>query len=77
MNVRPFHLALPTEDLELTRLFYCDILGCETGRTSDDWIDLDFFGHQLVFHVTGAGPYRNPTIQWMPTAFRSPTLASC
>ena len=56
VNVRPFHLALPTEDLELTRLFYCDILGCETGRTSDDWIDLDFFGHQLVFHVTGAEP---------------------
>ena len=56
MNVRPFHLALPTEDLELTRRFYCDMLGCKTGRTSDDWIDLDFFGHQLVFHVTGAGP---------------------
>ena len=37
MNVRPFHLALPTEDLELTRLIYCDILGCETGRTSEDW----------------------------------------
>lgn len=56
VNVRPFHLALPTEDLELTRLFYCDILGCDTGRTSDDWIDLDFFGHQLVFHVTGSEP---------------------
>ena len=47
MNVRPFHLALPTEDLELTRHFYCDILGCETGRTSNDWIDLDFFAHVM------------------------------
>ena len=56
MTLKPFHLALPTDKLELTRSFYCDLLGCETGRTSENWIDLNFFGHQLVFHVTGSGP---------------------
>ena len=56
MNVRPFHLALPTRDLEKTRQFYCDILGCETGRETQDWIDLNLFGHQLVFHVSGGEP---------------------
>ena len=56
MTVRPFHLALPTDCLEETRRFYCETLGCQTGRASAQWIDLDFFGHQLVFHVTGTGP---------------------
>ena len=56
MNVRPFHLALPTAKLEETQTFYCDVLGCSLGRTSDDWIDLNLFGHQLVFHVTRSDP---------------------
>lgn len=56
MSVRPFHLALPTVKLEETQTFYIDVLGCSLGRTSDDWIDLNLFGHQLVFHVTGSGP---------------------
>jgi hypothetical protein len=46
----PFHLALPVTDLGATRRFYTDVLGCETGRESDRWLDLDFFGHQLVLH---------------------------
>lgn len=56
MSVRPFHLALPTTKLKETQRFYCEVLGCSLGRTSDDWIDLNLYGHQLVFHVTGSGP---------------------
>lgn len=47
----PFHLAIPVSDIESTRRFYCGILGCETGRNSDTWIDFNFFGHQLSAHV--------------------------
>ncbi len=45
-----FHLALPVTDLDATRAFYTDLLGCATGRESSRWVDLDFFGHQLVLH---------------------------
>ena len=51
--LRPFHLALPTTDLTTTRQFYTAILGCTVGREDLSWIDLDFFGHQLVFHDCG------------------------
>lgn len=47
----PFHLALPVTDLDETRRFYTDTLGCSTGRTASRWVDLDFFGHQLVLHL--------------------------
>ncbi|MEM9050791.1 MAG: VOC family protein [Bacteroidota bacterium] len=47
---RPFHLAIPVNDLEITRKFYREILGCEEGRSSDHWVDFNFFGHQLVLH---------------------------
>ncbi|NKI34703.1 VOC family protein [Wenzhouxiangella sp. XN79A] len=47
----PFHLALPVTDLDATRAFYTDLLGCPTGRESSRWVDLDFFGHQLVLHL--------------------------
>jgi hypothetical protein len=47
----PFHLALPVTDLQATRCFYTDVLGCATGRESARWLDLDFFGHQLVLHL--------------------------
>lgn len=46
-----FHLALPVTDLDATRTFYTDVLGCATGRESSSWVDLDFFGHQLVLHL--------------------------
>jgi extradiol dioxygenase family protein len=45
-----FHLALPVTDLEETLRFYTDTLGCPTGRSAERWVDLDFFGHQLVLH---------------------------
>ena len=46
-----FHLALPVTDLEQTRDFYQNVLGCEQGRESDRWVDLNFFGHQLVLQL--------------------------
>ena len=47
----PFHLAFPVHDLGLARAFYCDVLGCTPGRSSAQWLDLDFFGHQIVAHL--------------------------
>ncbi len=47
---RPFHLAIAVKDLELCRAFYSNILQCKEGRSSDHWVDFDFFGHQLVLH---------------------------
>jgi hypothetical protein len=48
----PFHLAIPVNDLKKSREFYGEILGCEEGRSSDIWIDFNFYGHQLVCHLT-------------------------
>jgi len=45
-----FHLAFPVADLEATRRFYVDILGCRVGRSSETWIDFDFFGYQITAH---------------------------
>jgi len=49
-SVSPFHLAIPVWNLDVCRVFYRDILGCEEGRHSDHWVDFNFFGHQLVIH---------------------------
>lgn len=46
----PFHLAIPVSNLELCRKFYRDVLGCEEGRSSKQWVDFNFFGHQFVIH---------------------------
>ncbi|MCA0279368.1 MAG: VOC family protein [Proteobacteria bacterium] len=46
-----FHLALHVTDLETTRRFYGDVLGCVEGRSTDSWVDFDFFGHQLSLHL--------------------------
>ncbi len=46
----PFHLAIPVDQLENARKFYRDTLGLAEGRSSDHWVDFDFFGHQLVIH---------------------------
>jgi len=51
-NIPPFHLAFPVEDLEQTLTFYRDVLGCDTGRSSDEWIDFNFWGHQVVAHLS-------------------------
>ena len=49
--IRPFHLAILVHDLEKAREFYGGVLGCSTGRESENWIDFNFFGHQLVTHL--------------------------
>ncbi len=49
--LRPFHLAFPVHDLALARQFYGELLGCPEGRSSDEWVDFDFYGHQIVAHL--------------------------
>jgi uncharacterized protein len=57
MSLRPFHLAIPVHDLAAARAFYGELMGCPEGRSSDAWIDFDFYGHQLVVHqIPGAKP---------------------
>jgi|TARA_R100000789_G_C2988033_1_gene145313 extradiol dioxygenase family protein len=48
--IQPFHLAIPVQNLEKCRTFYRDVLQCEEGRSSEHWVDFNFFGHQLVIH---------------------------
>lgn len=48
--IQPFHIAIPVQNLEKCRTFYRDILHCKEGRSSESWVDFDFFGHQLVIH---------------------------
>jgi len=50
--MRPFHLAFPATDLEEARAFYGGLLGCPEGRSAPDWIDFDFYGHQIVAHLS-------------------------
>ena len=51
-NLSPFHLAIPVSNLEKSVIYYRDILGLKEGRSSNKWADFDFFGHQLVCHVS-------------------------
>ena len=48
--IQPFHFAIPVQNLETCRAFYKDVLNCEEGRSTEDWVDFNFFGHQLVIH---------------------------
>lgn len=49
--MNPFHLAIPVHDLQAARQFYLEVLNCKQGRSDENWIDFDFFGHQLVCHL--------------------------
>ena len=46
-----FHLAIHITDLDAARQFYGGVLGCTEGRSTDTWVDFDFFGHQLSLHL--------------------------
>ncbi|HET7200196.1 MAG TPA: VOC family protein [Burkholderiales bacterium] len=46
-----FHLAFPVTSLAKARAFYRDLLGCPEGRSARDWVDFDFYGHQIVAHL--------------------------
>jgi len=47
----PFHLAFPVTSLAKARAFYGELLGCPEGRSSEEWVDFDFHGHQIVAHL--------------------------
>lgn len=47
----PFHLAFPVHDLAIARKFYGELLGCSEGRSSSEWVDFNFYGHQIVAHL--------------------------
>jgi extradiol dioxygenase family protein len=51
MSLRPFHIAFPVDDLAAARHFYGEVLGCPEGRSSEQWIDFNLFGHQIVAHL--------------------------
>jgi extradiol dioxygenase family protein len=57
--LQPFHLAVPVNDIESSRYFYGNVLGCSEGRSDTLWVDFDFFGHQLVIHQTGSNDIIN------------------
>ncbi len=61
-KVTPFHIAFPVDDLAAARQFYGTFLGCPEGRSSDQWIDFDLFGHQIVAHLAPekASKHHNP-----------------
>ena len=50
----PFHFSFFVRDLATTRRFYGEILGCREGRSTDVWVDFDFFGNQISAHTTGS-----------------------
>jgi extradiol dioxygenase family protein len=50
-----FHLAFPVRDLAEARRFYGGLLGCPEGRSSPEWVDFDFYGHQIVAHLCNSG----------------------
>jgi extradiol dioxygenase family protein len=61
MTLPPFHLAFPVDDLAAARRFYGGLLGCSEGRSSDQWVDFDLYGHQIVAHLApGAARSTNP-----------------
>tara|TARA_B110000967_G_C18678622_1_gene456866 strand:+ start:330 stop:752 length:423 start_codon:yes stop_codon:yes gene_type:complete len=60
-TLSPFHLAIPVNDLASCRTFYRDTLGCQEGRSSDHWVDFNFFGHQLVIHLKQDSQSKAPT----------------
>ena len=58
-KITPFHLAIPVRNLEKCRAFYRDVLQCEEGRSSDKWVDFNFFGHQFVIHEKASAQNNN------------------
>ena len=54
-----FHLAYHVTDLDAARAFYVDLLGCKEGRSTETWVDFDFFGHQISLHLGEPFPVAN------------------
>lgn len=49
--IPPFHLAFPVNDIAEARAFYGELLGCPEGRSAPEWVDFNFYGHQIVAHL--------------------------
>lgn len=66
----PFHIAFPVHDIAVARQFYGELLGCSEGRSSAEWVDFDFYGHQVVAHLapeeTGVSPTNRVDGQGVP-----------
>jgi extradiol dioxygenase family protein len=60
-DLPPFHLAFPVHDLASSRAFYGTLLGCREGRSTSEWVDFEFHGHQIVAHLTGDAGITGPT----------------
>lgn len=58
MALSPFHLAIPVHDLPAARHFYREVFGLTEGRSSAQWVDFDFYGHQLVIHEHARTAYQ-------------------
>ena len=54
-----FHFAFNVTDLDTARHFYGGVLGCAEGRSTDTWVDFDFFGHQISLHLGQPFPTAN------------------
>ena len=61
IKAKVFHLAAPIKNIEMTRRFYGELLGCAQGREAERWIDFDFFGHQVSFHLADKDQSNEPT----------------
>ena len=61
-SMPPFHLAFPVTSLDEARAFYGGLLGCPEGRSSQDWVDFNFHGHQIVAHLSPEAGHRNTNI---------------
>ena len=60
-TIHPFHLAFPVTSLAHARAFYGGLLGCREGRSSNDWVDFDLYGHQIVAHLAPSEAGRSST----------------
>ena len=60
-QLRPFHLAIPVNNLSIAKKWYGKVLGCATGRITAKWIDFNIFGHQLLAHLVPANDARTVT----------------
>ena len=63
MSDLKFHLAIPVRDLQESREFYAEILGASEGRSDESWVDFNFFGHQLVAHLSNPNSEVSGTIE--------------
>ena len=59
MTLRPFHLAIPVDNIKAAKEFYGSKLGFVEGRSDDHWVDFNFFGHQLVCHIGESDNFSN------------------